>query len=251
MKKPNAKPRWATGIFLFVLLTLVVSCVYAIAGVVSAPSGLVPEVEYEKTKSDYALMLVQCLLGIVVMFLPSAIERRLRIAIPGPMYIVFVVFLYAAVYLGEIRNFYYRIPHWDLILHGLSGLMLGALSFSVITLLNDAQKVKVNLSPAFVAVFAFCFAVAMGVVWEFYEYALDGLLGLNMQKFSLEDGQLLVGRAALVNTMSDLIVDAFGAIVMSIVGYISVKYKKGWITRMLMRRAGPVAGGMQTTGHMR
>lgn len=243
MTKSNAKSRWAKGIFLFVLLTLVVSCVYAIAGVVSASSRPVPDVEYEKTKSDYALMLVQCLLGIVVMFLPSAIERRLRIAIPGPMYIVFIVFLYAAVYLGEIRNFYYRIPRWDLILHGLSGLMLGALSFSVITLLNDAEKVKINLSPAFVAVFAFCFAVAMGVVWEFYEYALDGLLGLNMQKFALEDGQLLVGRAALANTMSDLIVDALGAIVMSIVGYVSVKYKKGWITRMLMNRTAPATGG--------
>ena len=245
MTKSNAKPRWATGIFLFVLLTLVVSCVYAIAGVVSASSRLVPDIEYEKTKSDYALMLVQCLLGIIVMFLPSAFEKRLRIAIPGPMYIVFIVFLYAAIYLGEIRNFYYRIPHWDLILHGLSGLMLGALSFSVITLLNDAQKVRISLSPAFVAVFAFCFALAMGVVWEFYEFTIDGLLGLNMQKFALENGQSLIGRAALTNTMNDLIVDAFGAIVMSVVGYISVKYKKGWIARMLMKRATPAAGGMR------
>lgn len=243
MTKSNAKPRWAKGIFLFVLLTLVVSCVYAIAGVVSASSRPVPDVEYEKIKSDYALMLVQCLLGIIVMFLPSAFERRLRIAIPGPMYIVFIVFLYAAIYLGEIRNFYYRIPHWDLILHGLSGLMLGALSFSVITLLNDAQKVRISLSPVFVAVFAFCFAVAMGVLWEFYEFTLDGLLGLNMQKFALENGQSLTGRAALTNTMNDLIVDALGAIVMSIVGYVSVKYKKGWITRMLMKRTAPVAGG--------
>lgn len=243
MKKPNARPRWAEAVFLFVLLTLVVSCVYAIVGVLSASAGPIPEVEYEKTKSDYALMLVQCLLGIIVMFLPSAFERRLRIAIPGPMYIVFIVFLYAAIYLGEIRNFYYRIPHWDLILHGLSGLMLGALSFSVITLLNDAQKVRISLSPVFVAVFAFCFAVAMGVVWEFYEFTLDGLLGLNMQKFALENGQSLIGRAALTNTMNDLIVDALGAIVMSIVGYVSVKYKKGWIARMLMKRTAPVAGG--------
>ena len=28
----------------------------------------------------------------------------------------------------------------------------------------------------------------MGVVWEFYEFTLDGLLGLNMQKFALENG---------------------------------------------------------------
>ncbi len=241
MNESNIKPRWAKGIFVVVLLTLIVSAVYAVVGVVSAPVGLVPGVEHEKIKSDYALMLVQCLLGIIVMFLPSVLERRLRIAIPGVMYVVFIAFLYAAIYLGEIRSFYYRIPHWDLVLHGLSGLMLGALSFSVITLLNDAEKIRVSLSPAFVAVFAFCFAVAMGVVWEFYEFGIDGLLGLNMQKFALENGELLVGREALVNTMGDLIVDAVGAIVMSVVGYISVRYKKGWVARLLVNRAAPAS----------
>jgi len=239
MKELNTRPGWAKGIFLLVLVTLIGSCIYAIVGIVSAPAGPVPVVEHEKIKSDYALMLVQCLLGIVVMFLPSVLERKLRIAIPGFMYDVFVVFLYAAIYLGEIRSFYYRIPHWDLILHGLGGLMLGALSFSVIDLLNDAEKVKVSLSPAFVAVFAFSFAVAMGVVWEFYEFLLDGLLGLNMQKFALENGESLVGRAALVNTMADLLVDALGALLMSAVGYVSVKYRKGWVPRMLMKRTVP------------
>ena len=239
MKESNAKPGWTRAIFLIVLVTLIGSCVYATVGVVSAPARLVPGVAHGTMKSEYALMIVQCLLGIAVMFLPSALERRLRIAIPGFMYVVFVVFLYAAIYLGEVRSFYYRIPHWDLILHGFSGRMLGALSFSVIALLNDAEKVRVNLSPAFVAVFAFCFAVAIGVVWEFYEFAIDGLLGLNMQKFALEDGQALVGRAALANTMGDLIVDALGAIVMSAVGYVSVKYRKGWVPRMLMKRTAP------------
>jgi len=237
MKKLNAKSGWAKGIFLFVFATLILSSVYAIVGVASAPAGPVPGVEYEKMKSDYALMLVQCLLGIAVMFLPSALERRLRIAIPGFMYVLFVVFLYGAIYLGEIRSFYYRIPHWDLILHGFSGLMLGALSFSVIALLNDSEKITLSLSPSFVAVFAFSFAVAIGVLWEVYEFFLDGLLGLNMQKYALENGRVLIGRGALVNTMGDLIVDAIGATVMSAVGYVSVKYKKGWVGRMLMKRA--------------
>lgn len=236
MNEPNAKPRWARAIFLLVLATLVLSSLYAIVGIASAPGKPVTTIAYEKTKSDYVLMLVQCVLGIIVMFLPSMLERRLRIAIPGFMYAIFIIFLYAAIYLGEIRNFYYRIPHWDLILHGFSGLMLGALSFSVVVLLNDTEKVKVSLSPAFVAVFAFCFAVAMGVLWEFYEFAVDGLLGLNMQKFALEDGQELVGRAALVNTMGDLIVDAVGAMIMSAVGYVSVKHRKGWVARLLVRR---------------
>ncbi len=236
MSEPNVSPRWVKVVFLFVLFTLVASIVYAIIGVISAPARPVLGVEHETMKSNYALMIVQCLLGIGVMFLPSAFERKLRIAIPGFMYLLFVVFLYAAIYLGEVHSFYYRIPHWDLILHGFSGLMLGALSFSVITLLNDAERIRCSLSPAFVAVFAFSFAVAMGVVWEFYEFAVDGLLGLNMQKFAMENGTAYHGRDALLNTMNDLIVDALGAFIMSIVGYVSVKYRKGWVARMLMKR---------------
>ena len=236
MNDAQTRPRWARAIFLFVLLTLVVSSVYAFMELLDAPAEPVPGVEHEKLKTDYALMLVQCILGIIVMFLPSVVERRLHIALPGFMYVLFVVFLYAAIYLGEIRSFYYRVPHWDLILHGFSGLMLGALSFSVIRLLNDSQRVRFSLSPAFVALFAFSFAVAMGVVWEIYEFALDGLLGLNMQKFALEDGRLLLGREAVRDTMEDLIVDALGATVTSVAGYISVRYRKGWTRRLMAQR---------------
>ena len=55
-----------------------------------------------------------------------------------------------------------------------------------------------------------------------------------MQKFGLEDGTGFVGRAALIDTMKDLIVDAVGAFVMSVIGYISLKYKKGWVENLLL-----------------
>jgi len=231
----NSRSGWTRGIFILVLITLIGSSVYAVIGLVSAPAETHPGLEFEKLKSDYALMLIQCILGVIVMFLPSALERRLRIAIPNFMYILFILFLYAAIYLGEIRSFYYRVPQWDMLLHGFSGLMLGALSFSVIRLLNESERVRLNLSPAFVALFAFSFAVSIGVLWEVYEFFIDGLFGLNMQKFALEDGRILEGREALADTMGDLIVDGAGAIIMSGIGYISVKYRKGWMGRMLIR----------------
>lgn len=226
---------WARAVFLFVLASLIASCIYAIYGIVHAPETSVGP-EPQKLKSDYVLTLLQCILGIVVIFIPSILERRLHIAIPNFMFVLFVVFLYAAIFLGEVRSFYYRIPHWDLVLHGFSGLMLGALSFSVISLLNDAPGIRSHVSPAFVAVFAFTFALALGAVWEIYEFIVDGVFGLNMQKHSLRTGEPLVGRAALADTMYDLILDALGALAMSIVGYISLKHRKGWISRMLVRR---------------
>ena len=71
--------------------------------------------------------------------------------------------------------------------------------------------------------FALCFAVTVGVLWEIYEFSFDGLLGLNMQKFRLEDGTQLIGRAALQDTMKDLIVDVVGAATVVAWGYLHSK----------------------------
>lgn len=137
------------------------------------------------------------------------------------MYILYFLFLYCAIYLGEVRNFFYVVPHWDTWLHTFSGGMLGALGFIVVDRLNRVEGVPVRLSPGFVCLFALCFAVTVGVFWEIYEFTFDGLLGLNMQKFRLENGTQLVGRAALQDTMKDLIVDVAGAAVSVLLGYLS------------------------------
>lgn len=236
MRLKRIRLDWEKITFWFVFVTLVGSTVFSFTHVITAPSGAIPQVEHQKLKSDYVLMLIQCILGIVIMFLPSILERKWKIDIPGFMHIVFVVFLYAAIYLGEVRSFYYKVPHWDTVLHTFSGAMIGALGFSVVKLLNDSEKVKINLSPAFVAIFAFSFALAIGALWEIYEFSFDKLLGLNMQKFAYEDGTLMIGREALSDTMKDLIVDALGALANSIIGYISLKYKKHWLENFEIRR---------------
>ena len=100
-----------------------------------------------------------------------------------------------------------------------------------------------NLSPLFVAVFAFCFALSLGALWEIYEFAADCFLGTNMQKFAPDSGAALVGQAALRDTMKDLIVDAVGAVVTSTVGYISLKYEKGWIENLTIRIGKGKKGG--------
>ena len=94
--------------------------------------------------------------------------------------------------------------------------------FILVDVLNRVKR-GITLSPFFTAMFAFCFAVSVGALWEIYEYAFDGILGLNMQKFMLEDGTQLVGRAALDDTMKDIIIDVMGSLATAIVGYISIK----------------------------
>jgi hypothetical protein len=224
--KARHKIVWKDVVFKFLFITLIFSIIYAVARIFASPSEAFNGISHAKLKSDYVLMLIQCILGLIVMFIPSIIERRWSIDIPNVMEIIYFIFLYCAIYLGEVRNFYYLIPNWDVILHALSGGMLGAMGYTIVSILNETEKIKINLSPVFVALFAFCFALAAGAVWEIYEFTFDGLLSLNMQKFALEDGTLLVGRKALEDTMTDIIVDALSALTVVIAGYLSIKKGK-------------------------
>lgn len=233
MKKIN----WQRAINLFVFWSLLLSVVFLIVRIIFAPATLEGHEAFTRIKSDYILMLSQCILGVLAMLLPGVIRHRLKIEIPSNMLILYAIFLYCAIYLGEVRSFYYQVKHWDTILHTFSGAMLGAIGFSFVTLLNKTDRVPVNLSPIFVAAFAFCFAVTLGVAWEVYEYTFDGILKLNMQKFMLEEGTYLIGRFALMDTMKDLIVDCLGAFIMSFIGYISLKYKKGWVEKLQLMRS--------------
>ena len=223
--REHVTPRKLIAFILF--LTLIFSVIFSLVRFFTAPQEIAENEPYEKVKSDYLLMFTQCLLGLIVMSLPTVITHKLRLMVPNAMCILYYVFLYCAIFLGEIFSFYYLIPRWDLYLHAMSGAMLGALGFILVDWLNKDEHVKLSMSPFFVSLFAFSFALAVGGLWEIYEFAFDSLLGLNMQKFRLEDGSVLIGREALRDTMWDIIIDAIAAASVAILGFFtSLKRKK-------------------------
>jgi uncharacterized membrane protein YjdF len=61
------------------------------------------------------------------------------------------------------------------------------------------------MNPGFVALFAFVFAIALGTLWEIFEFAMDQIFGLEMQKPMFGDP------SGLTDTMWDMIVNAIGA----------------------------------------
>jgi len=209
-----------SGVILFI--SLAASVLYSIVRICIAPSVPV-DGEIFRLKSDYVLMLVQCILGLIVMFLPTLISRKMKIVVPNTIVILYYVFLYCAIFLGEVRNFYYTVPHWDTMLHAFSGAMLGALGFVLVDILNRDTKIPMTLSPFFVSLFAFCFALAVGALWEIYEFSFDAVLGLNMQKHSTEAGVPLLGAEALGDTMKDIIIDALSALAVTAIGYFTAK----------------------------
>lgn len=230
MKKKN---RLGRILYFWVNLSFLVPIVYLILRLIFG-GGSSNEAGYH-SDSDYLLMLMQCILGLVTIHLPSILERRLRFELPGLLYGFYIVFLYCAIFLGEVRSFYYLFPRWDSILHFFSSMMTGFFGLMVVTILNRDRHVSMNLSPLFVCLFAFCFSVTIGSLWEIYEFLGDGLFGLNMQKFMTAQGELLVGHDALRDTMKDIIVDVLGALLASVIGMISIRRGTRWYIPTLTR----------------
>lgn len=164
-----------------------------------------------------------------VLFLPTIFRKRLQVEIPAEFHIAAVMFTFAALYLGEIQQFYHRVWWWDIALHTSAGLLMGIVGFLLIFILNESERVHVHLTPGFIAFFAFTFAVTIGTVWEIFEFSMDQFFGLNMQKPMLGDP------SGLTDTMWDVIVNAIGAGFISLMGWWYVKIERSFFVREWIR----------------
>lgn len=164
--------------------------------------------------------------ALLLTFLPSLIERKLKVDYPGEFEIIILLFIFASVYLGDMHDFYLKFRWWDTLLHSLSGLIFGVIGFTLVYILNSSQRAPVKLTPVFIAIFAFCFSLSMGILWEIYEFLMDELFGMKLQRFGLND------------TMWDMILDTLGAIVVSAAGYLHLKYKAAFLRNLVKRFTG-------------
>ena len=160
----------------------------------------------------------------------------------------------AAEILGELNSFYIRVPHWDTMLHTINGFLCAAIGFALVDLLNESEHFSFKLSPVYLAIVAFCFSMTIGVLWEFFEFSVDRLFHMDMQKDTIVhtissvmldptnknipitidnitsvavngqdlgfNGYLDIG---LYDTMEDLFVNFIGALTFSIIGYFYVR----------------------------
>lgn len=195
-----------------------------------------------------------CLLSLVLLLVPFFIQKNFKITLPNTLEIIILLFIFSAEILGEIQNFYGIFPFWDTMLHTINGFLAAAVGFSLINLLNKNSE-KFNLSPVYLCLVAFCFSMTIGVLWEFFEFASDKVLSIDMQKDRVVDkissveldpeknnnpivvkdigytiiydkegielakisnGYLDIG---INDTMKDLIVNFIGAVVFSSLGY--------------------------------
>jgi len=164
-----------------------------------------------------------------------------------------------------------RFAFWDTMLHTINGFLCAAIGFALVDVLNRSARFKFQLSPLFLAVVAFCFSMTVGVIWEFFEFFMDQVFLLDMQKdfvvnsvssamFAGADGSVppairnivdtVIVTAdgtqynltdfcihwyldvGIIDTMKDLIVNFIGAVMFSVIGFFYVKSRgKGKFAR--------------------
>jgi hypothetical protein len=142
----------------------------------------------------------------LVMFFPLMLGYRFDVKIPPEFELLAVVFVFASLFLGELQGYYVKYWWWDVVLHSASGLLLGIFGFLLVHVMNEHEDLGLHMKPSFTALFAFMFALGMGVIWEVFEFVVDQALGTTMQR-------------SLADTMTDLIVDGIGAFVIAALGY--------------------------------
>ncbi len=204
-----------------------------------------------------------CALSLALFLVPAFLERNLKIELPGVLEIIILLFVFAAEILGEINAYYVKVPLWDTMLHTVNGFLCAAVGFALIDILNRNEKFKFELSPLYVAIVAFCFSMTIGVLWEFFEFGVDNVLNMDMQKdvvvnhitsvtldplqanntVTISDiNEVVINGEALgvggyldiglYDTMKDLLVNFIGALVFSIIGFFYIKNRgKGKIAK--------------------
>lgn len=204
-----------------------------------------------------------CLLVLILFILPFFIQQNFGIQLPTTLEIIILLFIFAAEILGELEGYFITYPNWDTMLHTTTGFLCAATGFALIDILNRNSRIKFQLSPIYVALAAFCFSMTVGVLWEFFEFGMDRLFHLDMQKDTVVqsitsvmldptnsntpitidgihsvavngkdlgfDGYLDIG---LYDTMEDLFVNFIGAVTFSVIGYFYIKHLgKGKLAR--------------------
>lgn len=196
-----------------------------------------------------------CIFTLVLFLLPAFVQKTFNVELPSTLEIIVLVFIFAAEILGELAEYYVKFSLWDTMLHTTTGFLAAAVGLSLVDLLNRSDRFQIKLSPFFVAMVSFCFSMTVGVLWEFFEFAMDVFVHTDMQKDSIlhsissvalhPDGRnipvvldgitemTLNGKdlglggyldIGLFDTMKDLVVNFIGAVVFSVIGYFYTKY---------------------------
>ncbi len=176
------------------------------------------------------------ILSVFLISLPYFFQKKYKIYLPSEVQLAIVLFIYAGVFLGEVRNYYLLYWWWDSLLHLFSGFAIGLVAFGIMYVLYKTEKIKTSVF--FISILIFCITLSIGVVWEIFEFGMDSALGLDMQKSRDLDSNYnsCDTRLGVIDTMYDFILNTIGALIASVIGYIYLKKGDHFLINGVIKR---------------
>lgn len=179
-----------------------------------------------------------CLATVPFVALPLVMSKLFKWKMNLFFYILFSFYTMGPL-LGAVYNFYYYTSWWDDMLHFLAGTIFAIVGAQLAYVLNKNNK----MSYMFAALFGVLLSMGIAVIWEVFEYSCDVFLHSDMQadtiintiitKINRTDGSTAVYEniketvingqnlqikgyldIGLVDTMTDMIVETLGALVL-------------------------------------
>ncbi|MFW6040893.1 MAG: hypothetical protein ACOC85_03555 [Thermoplasmatota archaeon] len=141
---------------------------------------------------------------LIITFTPTIVTRNLQIYLPPLVNLLIVLALFLHV-MGGFLGFYDHLWWWDHLIHIFASTLIAVLG-TVLLLSVELHADSLYLPGKFISIFILMFVMAIGVIWEMYEYTVDTFFGTSMQ-YNLND------------TIIDLISNMFGGIIAAILGH--------------------------------
>lgn len=196
-------------------VVLLITCACALMmGVFALSSG-------GAESGSYFSAALSAIVGFGLTLIPSFLVHKDIMVVPAIIQTAFTVFVFCAMFGGDVLSFYNRVSWWDSFLHLSSGILFSVTGYMLFISLNRSPEVRSQLNPVSVIMFTFCFALACGAIWEIFEFAVDCFFGANMQRWQntipVEQWAAMqnvtnLSQPGLIDSMKDLTVDTAGAI---------------------------------------
>lgn len=157
-------------------------------------------------KNVFVTLLVMVCLSLP--FIITYIANRKHLELPSSFQSITLVFIFLTLYLGEIRDYYHVFWWWDLLLHAIFGSYMVIIALhSIKGIIRAEQATTKHRFTLFTILFGFSFTIALGTLWEIFEFAADYLVITSMVKGGLND------------TATDLLIKIITAFITSIICY--------------------------------
>lgn len=151
-------------------------------------------------------VVVNSTIGLAATFLPTVLERdpdvdldaglALWIAVSVTFHAMGTLYLYQTLY------------GWHNVAHVVTGTVIAAIGYTTVRAL-EVHTDSLSFPPKFTFLVVVLFVFSAGVVWEIIEFTLDGIAG------ALGTSGLVLAQHGLQDTMSDLLADTVGAVLVA------------------------------------